>query len=185
VRQSARDLQKDGQKDGQSKRQANENRSENRKEKNSPRSSGYDDLVQRTAELWREQLGGMVGNQAAMQDMSRVMEPVSQLFTQGMDMWFSMFDQFGKTPSFSAFGGFNEPKSRARNAAADGAKAASALSGAGSFAMGQLAARLGHIERRLAAIESGIGSNRSKPARSRPSRKSKKASAENRATQGA
>jgi hypothetical protein len=140
------------------KKQANENR----KDKPAAAVSGYGSMVQRTADLWREQLGSLMNAPAGSQDLSKLMEPAHQFFTQGVDFWLVLLNEFGKnagTNPFSAAARFQDMHhGREKSSGNTGTNRAAAAAGgdrAGAGAVAELAARLGDIERRLAALEAG------------------------------
>ena len=55
-----------------------------------------DHLAQRTLNLWRDQMMTLAQSPKAMRDLSKVVEPVLNLFTQTLDMWLMMAEQAGK-----------------------------------------------------------------------------------------
>lgn len=78
-----------------------------------------DQLATRTLALWREQMTALAQSPRAMQDMTKLMEPVFSLFTRGFDMWLMMLDQFAKTvPAGTWADGFASPGTPAASGAA-------------------------------------------------------------------
>lgn len=77
-----------------------------------------DQLATRTLALWREQMTALAQSPRAMQDMTKLMEPVFSLFTRGFDMWLMMLDQFAKTVPAGTWADFASPRTPAASAAA-------------------------------------------------------------------
>lgn len=140
--------------------------------------SAYSQMAQRSLDLWREQLNAIGRSPAAMQEMSKMMQPVFSLFTQGMDMWLMMTDPFsraGASPFGGASGSYDTqaspqtaPKKTASGKAPAGKKRGTAAKKptpaaaapaafdplAGASAMAELARRVAAMERQQAGSKS-------------------------------
>lgn len=145
----------------------------------------------RAMEMWREQMSAMLSGPQAFQGMGKAFEPFTQLFTQGANLWLMMMEQTGRmADGFGGFGTGNgaqenayqntqQGQSRAGRATGDvahGSPAASALSGASTYAVAQLAARVADLEKRLDALTQAQGkpaTGNAKPAAPRSRRKAK------------
>ncbi len=110
---------------------------------------------------------------------------LSPLFSGGMDLWLMMLEQLGKTTGMNARSGtgkqneqktesqkeWSQNKESGQSRTEDRSAAASALSGASSYAVAQLASRVADLERRFAEFER-VG----KPVSQKPSGTKKHAS---------
>lgn len=148
---------------------------------------GYDSLAKQTLDLWRDQLAHFLNNPDAMKDASKqtdaaatllspqISQMFSPLFSGGMDLWLMMLEQLGKaanmnTPTSStgagSAGGNDTFKTKTpfQSGAPNRSAAASALSGASTYAVAQLASRIADLEKRFAEFESAGKSSAKKPA---------------------
>ncbi len=152
---------------------------------------GYDSLARQTLDLWREQLSHFLNNPDSLKDMNKVMEPaakmmhpqISQMFTplfsNGMDLWLMMLEQLGKAANMNIKGAGDKPDEQKtasygktdQRRTENRSTASSALSGASTYAVAQLASRLADLEKRFAEFE-GAGSRVAK----KPAAKKKAAS---------
>ncbi|MDX1921690.1 MAG: hypothetical protein SFW65_00985 [Alphaproteobacteria bacterium] len=143
----------------------------------------YDSLAMQTLDLWREQLAHFLNNPDTMKDAKKGVEPTasllspqisqmfSPLFSGGMDLWLMMLEQLGKAANMNSpigntgagsAGGNDQSKTRTAQTIQSGAAyrsenrsaAASALSGASTYAVAQLASRIADLEKRFAEFES-------------------------------
>lgn len=134
-------------------------------EQTSPRVNPYEQMSARAMDAWREQLTAMLSSPKAWQDMGKTLEPLSQLFTQGMDLWLMMFEQTSRMAGAGGFAGTHGQTSRdqksdaAPKSSAAGASPASALSGASAYAVAQLAARVADLEKRLDALSRSVAAS--------------------------
>jgi hypothetical protein len=141
-----------------------------RKPKGKVEQSDVDFLARRTLDLWRDQMMAIAQSPKAVREYSKVMEPVLNLFTQSLDMWLMMFEQFGKgmpeqswASAFTA--GKNERRTETKTAPTDAkapakgkkprrkktasrAKAAAAVSRRGDATVAELAKRVAHLKER-------------------------------------
>lgn len=153
---------------------------------------GYDSLAKQTLDLWREQLAHFLNNPDAMKDASKqtdsaasllspqISQMFSPLFSGGMDLWLMMLEQLGKaanmnTPTSNTGAGSTgtgsaggndtfKTKTAYQGGAANRSSAASALSGASTYAVAQLASRIADLEKRFAEFESAGKPSSKKPA---------------------
>lgn len=149
---------------------------------------GYDSLAKQTLDLWRDQLAHFLNNPDAMKDASKqtdaaatllspqISQMFSPLFSGGMDLWLMMLEQLGKaanmntpthggTPSNDQFKTkTTQPKEAYQGGATNRSAAASALSGASTYAVAQLASRIADLEKRFAEFESAGKPSAKKPA---------------------
>jgi hypothetical protein len=120
---------------------------------------GYDTLAGQTMELWREQLSAFLGSPQSMRDFASMMAPAATFFTQGVDLWLMMMERAGAAANQNRFVGQHGAekswgtRSRPNGGGTNGASPASAVSGAGTYAVAQLAARLADLEKRFAEYE--------------------------------
>lgn len=148
---------------------------------------GYDSLAKQTLELWREQLAHFLNNPDAMKEVSKqadsaasllspqIAQMFSPLFSGGMDLWLMMLEQLGKAANMNvptgntgagSAGGNDTFKTKTpfQSGAANRPSAASALSGASTYAVAQLASRIADLEKRFAEFENAGKSPAKKPA---------------------
>ena len=134
---------------------------------------GYEKLATQTLDLWREQLSHFLNNPDAMKDLDKTSPHLTQMFaplfsnnflSNGMDLWLMMLEQLGKAANMnvktgtSGYDEENSKKSQDRNASTahqpeNRSSAASALSGASTYAVAQLASRIADLEKRFAELE--------------------------------
>jgi hypothetical protein len=124
---------------------------ENEKTQTNADAQSYDQLAQQTLDLWREQLAHFLNNPEAMHEFNKIVEPASQLLTQGLDIWLAMAEQFGKTAQQTNAKGTDEPATERNDT--DRASPAAALSGAGTYAVAELTRRLADLEKRFSEYE--------------------------------